>query len=193
MRIGEVLSQMELLGLTGLETPQKAEAIANSYRAIGISDGPELQIAFDRWVVSTKKNNYTPRADQFIKYMPGKLIEPPRRYKMDFNKYLENISEVHKWAWDKIIENHGNPRAIGIVYCAKDGEETQMSAAFAPENEWLDRFYPIKQVAKYVKLKMAHTEGFCGIEAVNAAKAAIFPTLAEVQAAKTQLLLEPPK
>lgn len=172
------MSKMALLGYDGLETPDQASAIANSYRAAGITDGDDLDIAFDRCQSSWKKNK-CPRADEFKRFMPEPVLITERHFRMDFGKYQEAVRDVHAWAWGRIIAEHGNPDAVGLVI-----HGMQMPAAFAPENEWLRRFYPLDKCAKYVRLKLRHEGGFGGVGAVDAAKADIFPTLAEVQKAR---------
>ncbi len=176
MRVGEALSKMELLGYTGLETGPKAEERARSYRAAGIVDGDDLQTAFDRWEQSVKKNNRAPRADEFMKFMPEKLLEAPRQYRFDWDKYREAYADVFDWAWKQIIGKYGNPDAAGPVY---DGR--QLSAWLADENAWLNRFDPSDKCSRYVKLKLRYDEGWGGIEAVEAAKAAIVPTPEQVE------------
>ena len=178
MTVGEAIQQMELLQYEGTGNHDERSALAASYRACGIEDGADLAEGFNR-CISVWKKVRAPRAVEFKAFMPEQKLIADRVYRFDWPAYREAYADCVDWAWKKLIELHGNPQAVGSVV-----EGVQMSAWFAPENEWLRRFQTEKKVNRYVRLKLRHEDGFGGIENVEAAKARLFPTLAEVQRAE---------
>ncbi len=180
MMIGELMTQMSIR-FRGLENEDAAAALASDYRVAGIEDGPALQEAWDRCRAGWTKQT-APRPAEFKQYVreTETTVATGRAFKLDFNKYLKESVDEEGDSKQRIVELYGNPKA------AEYWDGRRMPCWMADENRWMDLLHDglRLRVERYVKLKLAHDDGFGEADKVAAAKALIMPTLETVADAK---------
>ncbi len=176
------MTQMSLRKWRGLENEDAAAALASDYRAAGIEDGLATGEAWDRCRAGWTKQT-APRPAEFKQYVreDESNVVNLRTFKLDSKKYIEQSRDEEWNVQGRIVELYGNPKATGQFI---DGRN--LSFRTAPENGWINILHNglRDRVERYVKLKLAHDDGFGGADDVAQAKARIMPTLEDVTDAK---------
>ncbi len=162
-------------------TPEKLRRWTERY-AKHLKPGPNLQTAVESCIQSFGPGRKSPpKPEDIAKHYPGESVAGERKFKLDMRKFLNERMDVMWDAEGKIIELYGNPKATGQFI---DGRN--LSFRTAPENGWINILHNglRDRVERYVKLKLAHDDGFGEADKVAAAKALIMPTLETVTDAK---------